>query len=193
MMRPDLNNKTDYDIFMDYYWLKEELLRFCKEYGLPGSGKKEEITYRIYHFLKTGEVLKVQNNSSVRKNAENQQICLSNPIPHDYKNDTRHRNFFKSVIGNHFSFNLPFMEWMKENTGRTYQEAIDQWIRIYNEKKTGKKYEIDSQFEYNQYTRDFFAANQKADRAAAIKCWKYKKSLPGHNRYEDSDLIILKE
>ena len=27
----------------------------------------------------------------------------------------------------------------------------------------------------------------------AIKCWKYKKSLKGHNKYEDSDLIALKD
>mgnify|MGYP007107926100 CR=1 FL=1 len=26
----------------------------------------------------------------------------------------------------------------------------------------------------------------------AIKCWKYKKNLQGHNRYEESDLIVLK-
>lgn len=25
----------------------------------------------------------------------------------------------------------------------------------------------------------------------AIKCWKYKKSLQGHNRYEKSDLIVI--
>lgn len=26
----------------------------------------------------------------------------------------------------------------------------------------------------------------------AIKCWKYKKQLQGHNRYEQSDLIAMK-
>ena len=25
----------------------------------------------------------------------------------------------------------------------------------------------------------------------AITCWKYKKSLQGHNRYEKSDLVVL--
>ena len=27
----------------------------------------------------------------------------------------------------------------------------------------------------------------------AIKCWKYKKSLPGHNRYEVQDLYAIVE
>lgn len=32
--------------------------------------------------------------------------------------------------------------------------------------------------------RDFFADNQGKSLEQAIKCWKYKKQLPGHNRYE---------
>ena len=50
---------------------------------------------------------------------------------------------------------------------------------------------IDRQFEYNTYIRDFYAENTGKSLEDAIKCWKYKKSLPGHNRYEKSDLNIL--
>ena len=38
---------------------------------------------------------------------------------------------------------------------------------------------------------DFFEANKGRSLDDAIKCWKYKKSMPGHNRYEDSDLSAL--
>ncbi|WP_337565458.1 hypothetical protein [Ruminococcus sp.] len=37
----------------------------------------------------------------------------------------------------------------------------------------------------------FFADNQGNSLDEAIKCWKYKKQLPGHNRYEKSDLDVL--
>ena len=50
---------------------------------------------------------------------------------------------------------------------------------------------IDKQFEYNTYIRDFFEDNQGRSLDEAIICWKYKKSLQGHNRYEKSDLVAL--
>ena len=59
------------------------------------------------------------------------------------------------------------------------------------EKKQGKTV-IDKQFEYNTYIRDFFDENKGKSLDDAIICWKHKKSLPGHNRYEQSDLIALK-
>lgn len=58
------------------------------------------------------------------------------------------------------------------------------------EKKKGKT-TIDKQFEYNSYIRDFFADNKDKSLTQAIKCWKYKKSMKGHNRYQASDLIAL--
>ena len=41
------------------------------------------------------------------------------------------------------------------------------------------------------YIRDFFEDNAGKTLNDAIKCWKYKKSLKGHNRYEQSDLVVL--
>ncbi len=60
------------------------------------------------------------------------------------------------------------------------------------QKKTAKA-TIDKQFEYNTYIRDFFADNQGRSLDEAIRCWKYKKSLTGHNRYEPSDLTALEQ
>ena len=94
------------------------------------------------------------------------------------------------IIGNSFSFPVAFQKWLKENTGKTYKEAIDAYYQILEEKKKGKT-TIDKQFEYNTYIRDFFANNKGKSLDDAIKCWKYKKGLKGHNRYEDTDLVII--
>ena len=59
-------------------------------------------------------------------------------------------------------------------------------------KKAGKP-PIDKQFEYNTYIRDFFAANPGKTLPQAILCWKRKKALAGHNRYEAADLAALNE
>jgi hypothetical protein len=59
------------------------------------------------------------------------------------------------------------------------------------EKKSGNKTIIGKQFEYNQYTRDFFANNPKANKEDCIKCWNYKKRQIGKHTYEKNDLKIL--
>ena len=64
------------------------------------------------------------------------------------------------------------MNWMKENKGKkTYKEAIVEWRKINEEKNKGYETVIGSQFEYNQYTRDFFARNKGKSKAECIKCW----------------------
>lgn len=190
-MRPNLDLKILPDDFLNFYWLKEELLSFCKENNLPTSGSKDELTNRIHFFLGTGKIIKPVKRESTKKQTGNKIISLDAKIPAAYKNDENHRKFFKLEIGEHFKFNVPFMNWMKDNAGKTYREAILEWNRIIDEKKRGKKTEISSQFQYNRYTRDFFEANPEAKRKDAIKCWKYKKGLPGHNRYEEGDLVAL--
>jgi len=190
-MRPKLDMKINVDEFLDYYWLKEELIDFCKLNNLPRGGMKKELTDRIAHYLKTGEVLNIKRKKTIGNSIAPSLLSLDSVIQIGYKNDENHREFFKLIIGSHFKFNVTFMNWMKNNSGKTYQEAVNEWLRIQEDKRDGKKLEISSQFEYNQYTRDFFKANPQLSREEAIKCWKSKKSLSGTNKYEDKDLGIL--
>jgi Domain of unknown function (DUF6434)/SAP domain-containing new25 len=190
-MRPNLDIKTDPVNFIEFYCLKEELFSFCQNYNLPKSGSKDELTQRIYEYLKTGKIIATPKKKQNKMQTAIYTLSLEAKIPEGYKNDERHRAFFKSEIGEHFKFNVPFMNWMKKNPGKTYRDAIIKWNSIFDEKKQGKKTEISSQFQYNQYTRDFFSANPEAKRDDAIKCWKYKKSLPGHNKYEKGDLVVI--
>lgn len=188
--RPKLDKNLDGKTFREFYYLKEELVGFCRRYGLPTSGGKLEITERIAHFLDTGEVIaakKVQKKSQIIGN-----ITTDTEIEPNFVCSEKHRAFFKEHIGNGFSFNVAFQKWLKSNTGKTYADAITAYYRILEEKKNGKA-KIDKQFEYNTYIRDFFADNQGKSLDEAIKCWKYKKQLPGHNRYEKSDLDVLEK
>lgn len=192
-LRPKLDIKTDPDEFSNYYWLKEELQIFCKRYNLSGHGSKDDLTKRVFMYLKTGEIIfpvKGKNSKSISGKIP---LSLDATIPENYKSDEKHRAFFKSHIGQHFKFNVPFMDWMKNNAGKTYKEAVTEWNRITQDKKQGKKTTISSQFQYNQYIREFFKANPTAIMEDAIKCWKFRKSLPGDNKYEAGDLHALKQ
>ena len=111
-------------------------------------------------------------------------------IESNFRCSEKHRAFFRSKIGKSFSFNVAFQKWLKTNTGKTYNEAITAYEMILTEKKKEQS-TIDRQFEYNTYIRDFFADNAGKSLDDAIKCWKHKKGLQGHNKYEKSDLIVL--
>ena len=186
--RPELNKKPDAATFSSFYYLKQELADFCKENGLPASGSKIELTDRIAYFLDTG---KVQKPSTERKTAVNTGTLTENTvIEPNIVCSEKHRAFFSEKIGKTFSFNVPFQKWLKANAGKTYGDAIRAYYRILEEKKLTKT-EISRQFEYNTYIRDFFADNPGKSLHDAIVCWNYKKGLPGHHRYEQSDLRAL--
>lgn len=57
--RPKLDKSTDIKTFRAYYWLKEELVQFCKMNSLPTSGSKVEISDRIACYLDTGMIMPV--------------------------------------------------------------------------------------------------------------------------------------
>lgn len=186
--RPELTKLLDGKTFRSYYYLKEELVAFCRENGLPVSGGKLELTDRIACFLDTGKAPAA--SARRRLPAYAGPITEETLIERDAVCSEKHRAFFVAKIGKRFSFNAPFQKWLKANAGKTYGDALRAYEQIIAERKKEKP-AIDGQFEYNQYIRNFFAENPGRTLQEAILCWKYKKSLQGHNRYEKSDLAAL--
>ena len=186
--RPDLDITLDGKTFREYYYLKEELVDFCRKHNLQAAGGKLELTDRIAEFLDTGK-----RNSEThikRKSPSVVEITLDTVIESNFVCSEKHRAFYKEHIGKSFSFNVLFQKWLKSTAGKTYRESIDAYYQILEDKKKNKT-TIDRQFEYNTYIRDFFTDNKDKNLEQAIKCWKYKKSLKGHNKYEREDLKIL--
>lgn len=156
--RSVLDKQLDSKTFRDFYYLKEELIDFCRENSLPVSGGKIELTDRIACFLDTGEILyapKAKRRAAVISN-----ICEDTKIESDFVCSEKHRAFFKEHIGNRFSFNVAFQKWLKSNEGKTYKEAITAYIQILEDKKKGKTV-IDKQFEYNTYTVIFLQTTKE--------------------------------
>ena len=188
MDRPELNNKLDSKTFKEYYYLKEELVDFCRKNNLQTTGGKIELTDRIAKFLDTGE--RTTSNHNARRTQIIDEITLDSIIEDNFICSEKHREFYKKEIGNSFKFNVLFQKWLKNNAGKTYKESIDAYYKILVDKKNNKT-TIDKQFEYNTYIRDFFNDNKDKTLDDAIKCWKYKKSLKGSNKYEKEDFKIL--
>jgi len=186
--RPNLSVNLDSKTFKEYYYLKDELIDFCRKNNLQTTGGKIELTNRISNFLDTGE--KKFEKYDIRRTKIIDEITLDTIIEENFVCSEKHRAFYKEQIGNSFSFNVLFQKWLKSNYGKTYRDSIEAYYQILEDKKKNKT-TIDKQFEYNTYIRDFFNDNKDKSLEQAIKCWKYKKSLKGHNKYEKSDLSAL--
>ena len=184
---PELIRELEPEEFGQYYFLKEELKDFCRSEGLKVSGSKQDLENRIIHYLSTGEELK---EPEVKRTSgeTSSEITLDSRLGENFRCSEDKREFFEGHIGNGFKFKVKFQKWLKANPDKTYRDAIDAYYEIQN---SGEKTEIGKQFQYNQYIRDFFEDNEGRSLEDAIICWKYKKSLKGHNRYERSDLEEL--
>ena len=97
MERPDLDKELDSQTFRSFYYLKEELMAFCRENGLPVSGGKLEISDRIACFLDTGKVVLAPADRHVTTMPE--VISPDSKIESNFRCSERHRKFFKQEIG----------------------------------------------------------------------------------------------
>lgn len=119
--RPIIDKVLESKDFRSYYYLKEELVEFCRKSGLQTSGGKIELTDRIAHYLDTGEKLSSKTISKVTVDIG--AITEETLIEPNFVCSEKHRDFIKQAIGSSFSFNVIFQKWLKANTGKTYQQA----------------------------------------------------------------------
>ena len=184
-MRLELKKDLDVQDFLSYYWLKEELQVFCRENGMSAAGSKMEITDRIAAFLQTGEINKPAKKRKSPSKDVLSELNLDTVITENHRCSQTVRAFFKSVIPK-FHFSTYIQNYFKENAGKTYRDVVHAWYEEEERKKNPSyKKQIGSQFEYNQFTRDYFAdpKNKGSNREEAIKAWNVLKKLPGSNKY----------
>ena len=101
----------------------------------------------------------------------------------------KHEAFFKARLGEGFTLTEDIKNWLAENAGKSYGDAVIACLRITREQKGPS--ETEKKFEYNAYIRDFIKDNRGKSLEMARTCWNYKKSLEGPNKYERSDLEAL--
>ena len=74
MKRPELNDKISVTDFQEFYWLKNELIVFCKSNGISTIGGKQELADRIIAFLQQEQSLKL-----LQKNRQNRNLTGTMP------------------------------------------------------------------------------------------------------------------
>ena len=186
-MRPLLNKEINVQDFRNFYWLKEELQTFCRENGLSASGSKIKISDMIVIFLQTGKIQKqLRKVKYPSKETTSTNLSLDTVITENHRCSQEVRAFFKTAINPKFHFSTYIQNFIKKNIGKTYHDVVNAWYEEAERKKDPSyKKQIGSQFEYNQFTRDYFAdsENKGKNREDAINAWNRIKMLPGSNKH----------
>ena len=181
--RPALTKHTSVTDFNRFYWLKQELLVFCRHHQLPVGGSKADLAERIRYYLSTGSQVVVDKDQSrsVARDSD-ASITLETPVVH-YRNDAKTRAFFVAQVGKQFRFNHYLRAFAQQiNDGRmTYGDLVSGYRHSLKNKKTT----IDPQFEYNQFQRDFHKHNPGKSHTACLAAWQRVKKVSGGNTYQD--------
>jgi hypothetical protein len=196
MTRPEIYDIQTGAELKRWYWLKQELVDYCKQCQLSYIGAKFDILERIAFALDNGDSKSKKITSSSKPTSKfNWSKSILTPatiITDSYTNGPNTRKFFKEHCGEKFHFSIPFMAYMKNNCGKTLKDAIAEWHRLHKESnKKNFKSTIPEGNQYNKYIRDFFADNPHLTMKEARHFWKLKRSLPlGRHVYEKSDLTL---
>ncbi|TRX60803.1 cytoplasmic protein [Fulvivirga sp. M361] len=138
MERPTFIAIKSGEEFNQWYWSKAEMEDICKQSGLPYSGSKFELRDRIMHALDhNGEVLPRERSKKTTSNFDWSKTALSiyTIITDNVSFGPNFRNFMKSKIGKKFTCHSDFMEWIKNNSGKTLGDAIAKWAELEERKK----------------------------------------------------------
>ena len=173
MERPALNAQLSADEFRHWYWLKEELVVFCRLQGLSTSGLKREIEGRVAACLAEGRVPSRPRGGEVvarRTGKMPERFSMHSVIGEGWRCGPALGKFLRSELGDGFRFNAEVREFIHHGVGRPLGEVA----AVYRE-SAGRRRAIPEQLEYNRHFREYFHANPGATREAAIAAWWKKR------------------
>jgi hypothetical protein len=166
MERPPLTSALSSAEFRSWYWLKSELVAFCRAAGLSPSGSKRELAERIDAQLGGRQRVRVPRERRAAA-AMPERFELSSEIGEGWRCSQALREFFREHVGASFHFNGALRDFIRTGAGRTLAEALAH----YESSRAAPTREIGEQFEYNRHTRAFFTANPGATRQQARDAW----------------------
>ena len=195
--RPDFPLIASGEEFNRWYWLKEEMVDILKAIGLPYTGGKFELRDRIMYALDHEGSLKPAEKKARPQSKFNWAREVLTPdtlITDNVSFRPNLRRFMKGEIGPKFSCHSDFMDWVKENPGKTLEDAVKAWEDLEARKKDPTfKRDIADHNMLAQYVRDFLADQPDKSLKDALQFWNLKRHLPMENgfvRYASEDLHL---
>mgnify|MGYP001049374746 CR=1 FL=1 len=189
--RPKLDSNISLDDYLNYYWLKKDLVKFCKNIGINSNGWKLEIHERIVDYLSNHVIQKREETKPKQKSTEIHELSLDMVVTKSFKRNPQTTAFFKS-IDSRFHYSVRLNQYIRDNIGKiTYQDIIDEWHKEYELKKKGiKTTPALPQCEYNQFVKDYLEDNKDRTFKDAVAAWNFKKGMRGDNIYHREELLL---
>jgi hypothetical protein len=198
MHRPKFYTIKSGTEFNKWYWLKEELVKICKQVNLSANGSKFQLRDRIMYALdNTGAKMPESKLKKAKADYDwvKSKLTLRTIITDNISFGPNFRNFIKLHAGNKFVCHSDFMDWVKTNTGKTLQDAILMWQELENRKThTDFKRSIAEHNMLAQYVRDFLKDNPGKKIKDVLAVWKIKKTQPminGFVKYKKADVKLI--
>lgn len=170
----------------DYYWMKSDLIKFCRNHDLSLQGAKLDLIKRIEFYLSSGQRIVSKPISKGKKDSLSH--IAKNTLVKNYNNDAETRKFFIKHLGDKFKFNAYLRQFTNPDNiqpGMTYGDLIDGWIEFErNKSNSNGSHLIPPQFEYNQFIKDYFKNEKGATLKTAISAWKMIISKKGPRTYK---------
>ena len=178
--RPEIADCKDAAQFRDWYYLKDELMVFARTKGIKTTGGKFEIADRIAYFLDHGTPPAAPPRQKVGSKFDWHGAALTDAtvITDSYKNTQNMRRYMQAHIPG-YKFSIPFMDWMKANTGKTLADAVVAAKQIDADKKAGKKQPDQPHNQYNAYTRAYFDHVPNGTQRQLRRLWALRRQSVG--------------
>ena len=135
--------------FLEEYHLKTELVEFCRLHGLQTTGNKNDLNERIVYYLETGRKITKQTRS--KRHSGTASITDDLTIGTDFVCSQLSRRYFEKRIGTNFKFSVPFQKWLRNNSERTYNDAVIAYGKIIKDEKAGETKIVNNSNTINTY------------------------------------------
>ena len=152
--RPNLLPALSPEEFLAWYWLKSELVKFCRSQKLSTAGSKRDLEARILARLSGKALVEIKALRS-KLTTMPAHFTMETVIGKGWRCNPSLGAFFRQALGNGFHFNAETRDFIHNGEGKTLAEAA---ICYQNSVAPGrKKSVIPQQLEYNRHFREYFA------------------------------------
>lgn len=198
--RPQFDSKLSSNVFISFYWYKEELQRICREYKLPTYGTKAELTNYIVQFLDGVPSSNIKPARKIRRSTNEKlqakDITLKTKLLNSgFSLNKEARKFFEDYYGvPKFSFRKSMGIMMREveKNEDTKATVADLVYAIENEVDLTHNKE-EQTYQWNKFVRDFrndkFSKKYNNPMKVASILWRVVRDSDQEKVY-NHDLII---
>lgn len=173
--RPRLSPVLTGSELLRWYWLKDELTDFACTLGVRSTGSKELLTQRLAAALDGRPFTEPAAKRAAGGKQLSGALTASTVIPKGQRCSQVVRAWFIDQVGSSFGFDSQMREFFANADGtQTLQDAYNHYL---DTREQGQK-SIDSQFEYNRFTRAWYTEHPEGSREELIEAWHDYRSRP---------------